>query len=380
MLVLSDFPGLLAYGVLQPGVEQGETDLLIKVQEEIKHEYTVKIDNYGTESTGSVRALFSYKQNNALGNGDLLNVNVLQSFDPTSSLFGGVEYTSPIEFSDYRYNVGVNSNSFDVGETTVSGTVTGFHFGIGQLIERSRRTNSNLTYDFENKVAETFSSGVPFSEDGITSLGVTYTFDNLDVVNQAINQGSVKITQAIPGFLGSLEGDLLEQPSRQGAISDYTKLTWNIARLQLIDKYQNLLIKTEGQYTGDLIPPVEQFGMGGPISVRAFATSQFLADSAIYASIDWNFNAPGFYDKPAFDTWKWGEILQFSLFADYAIGTINEASAADISPLSIGGIGIASQMVIPGKMTVRIDISTPVINDSLDPDETKIYLTFSYSG
>lgn len=380
LLVLSDFPGLLAYGVLQPGVEQGETDLLIKVQEEVKHEYTVKLDNYGTESTGDIRFIATYRQNNALGNGDLLSANIVQSFSPTNSIFGGFNYVSPIRFSNYNYNVGFSTNSFDVGDATVTGTVTSFHFGSSKVIERSRRNNSSVNLDFENKTAETFSAGNLFSEDGITSLGFTYTFDNLDIVNQAINQGSVKLTQAFPGLLGSLEGAVGEQPSRPNAISDFTKLTWNIARLQLISKDQNLLIKTEGQYTGDLVPPVEQFGMGGPTNVRAFATSQFLADSAIYAAIDWNFNAPGFFDKPAFDTWKWGEILQFSVFADYAYGTINEASGADISPLAIGGVGLAAQMVIPGKMTIRFDVSTPVVNDSMDPDETQFYLTFSYSG
>ena len=120
--------------------------------------------------------------------------------------------------------------------------------------------------------------------------------------------------------------------------------------------------------------------MGGSTSVRAFATSQFLADSAIYAAVDWNFNAPGFYDRPAFDSWKWGEILQFSMFVDYAYGTINKAAVTDITPLAIGGVGVAAQLVIPGKSTIRLDISTPIVNDSDDPDEAQFYLTFSYSG
>jgi len=400
LLELSDFPGLIAYGVLQPGVEQGETDLLVKVQEEIKHQYTVKLDNYGTDTTGDIRLLFSYKQNNVFGKGDVFDLNLLQSFSPTNSLFGGVDYKSPTGFRHYDYNVGFSSNTFDVGgdaaASGISGDVIGFDVGLDYRLKRSRRSNSGIGISFENKTARTFIKKQLSREDAVSTIGLSYTFDNLDVVNQGINQGSINLYQGIPGLLGSLEDATgnTEKPSRKSgdgtnAISDFTKLTWNFARLQLISKYQNILIKTDGQLTGDIIPPVEQFGIGGPTNVRSFATSEFLADNAIYIGVDWNFNAPGFFDEPAFDTWKWGEIFQLSVFGDFAAFAINEPRVTDKTPMRMAGVGVAAQMVLPGRMTIRFDVSTPVLNNSgigfpnkqgRVPNDTQFYLTFSYSG
>lgn len=387
LLQLSEFPGLIAYGVLQPGELQGETDLLIKVQEEIKHEYTVKLDNYGSENTGQIRLTGSYLQNNVFGNADVLTANVLQSFEPTNTIFGGVDYVSPLGFSGYKFGAGFSSNAFDVGGSlesfNISGSVISSNFFISKPFTRSRRSNDGIKIDLINKIADTaLPTGT--TTDNVTAAVVEYMFDNLDTVNQGINNGTFKLAFGLPDVLGSndITSPSVSRVGGKGtkAVSDFVKLTWSVARLQLLSKYQNVLIKTEGQLTADLLPPVEQFGIGGPNSVRAFATSAQLRDSAAFFSADWNFNAPGFYDTPAFDGWKWGEILQFSVFADYAIGTINEPTNTDITPLAIGGVGVAAQLLLPGKLTLRMDISTPILDDANGPDDTQIYLTFSYNG
>jgi len=93
---LSDYPGLVAYGVLQPGDNTGETDLLVKVQEEDPREYTVRLDNYGTESTGENRLTLSYTENNLFGNADSLDLSLLQTFSPTNNLYGGIKYKAPV--------------------------------------------------------------------------------------------------------------------------------------------------------------------------------------------------------------------------------------------------------------------------------------------
>lgn len=388
LLELSDFPGVIAYGVLQPGKEQGETDLLVKVQEEIKHEYSFRADNYGSESTGKNRLTFGYSQNNVFGNADVFSANLLHTLTPANTIFGGIDYVTPIGFSGYDFGAGFSTNAFDVGgdlaSFDISGTVVSYHFLIGRQMERSRRSNYSLKADFTNKVAETTSGSSLLSKDIISAVGFEYSFDNLDVVNQGINQGALKLVIGLPGVFDSLDDNSTTSSRTSGegniATSEYAKLTWSIARLQLISKYQNVLFKTTGQYTPDLLPPVEQFGMGGPNNVRAFSTSEYLRDSAATLSVDWNFNAPGFYDKQAFDGWKWGEILQMTLFADFATGIINEPVLTDDTPLNIGGVGIATQLLLPGKLTLRLDISSGVSTTKSQDGSTQFYLTFSYTG
>ena len=77
---------------------------------------------------------------------------------------------------------------------------------------------------------------------------------------------------------------------------------------------------------------LEQFDVGGPASVRAYPVSELLADSAMFASLEYTLDAPGFSDQPAgFRGLTWGEVLRVSFFADYAHGRVNKATPGDLA-------------------------------------------------
>ena len=92
-------------------------------------------------------------------------------------------------------------------------------------------------------------------------------------------------------------------------------------------------------------------------------------------------NAPGFAGKPAFGGRTWGQILQFSLFADYAHGELNPPLFSNQeSKLDLGGWGGAIQLDVPGKAFLRIDVATPVtdVNPSNGRDP-QYYVRFGFS-
>lgn len=388
LLSLSDYPGLIAYGVLQPGKRPGESDLVIKVQDEQDYSWAVRAENYGSELTGEYRLTSTLSLLNPLGNADDLKLNLLQAFSPSNTLYGDLSYRFPITRTDYLIGSGLSSNAFDIGgdlaSSNVSGTVNSANVFVSRQFIRSRITNLYGKVDFTHKIAETQIGGATFKKDTLSALKLEIGFDELDIPSQAINKGTVTLTQGLEDFIGSLGPDDALISSRTGgsgefATSDYLKLNWDLARLQLLSKYQNLLFRFSGQWTDDLLVAVEQTGMGGPANVRAFTVSEYLRDSAAYFSVDWNFNAPGFYDSPAFDNWKWGEILQFSVFADYAKGQLNDPSASELEDVELAGVGVAAQLLLPGQMQVRLDIAMP-LTDPLDKDDVQFYFTFSYSG
>lgn len=394
---LSDYPGLVAYGVLQPGDKTGETNLLIKVQEEDPHEYTVRLDNYGTESTGENRLTLSYTENNVFGNADSLDLSLLQTFSPTNNLYGGIKYKTPVGSHNTLVGLGVSSNAYDVGGlqiSDISGEVNTSNIFVSHQFIRSRSSNLFGKFEILRKATETKLSSATLNEAVLSVLVFEMGFDVLDKKYKGINQGTIKYTQGLEDFLGSTGIEDSAKSGRQGgsknyATSDFSKLNWNVARLQLIDKYQNILLRFSGQYSGDLLVPVEQSGLGGPNNVRAFAPSVALRDSSVFLSADWNFNAPFFYNAKAFDGWKWGEILQLSVFADYVKGTNNDIASSDEDDVSIAGYGVAAQLLLPGKMQLRLDIAKPFSELEVpsstggDPDildDVQFYLTFSYTG
>ena len=388
---LSDYPGLVAYGVLRPGQNTGETDLVVKVQEEDPREYTVRLDNYGTESTGENRLTLSYTENNLFGNADSLDISLLQTFSPTSNLYGGIKYKTPVSSHNTLFGFGLSNNTYDVGgelaDFNISGEVQTLNLFVSHQFIRSRRSNVFGKLEFSNKVADTKISDFTLNEDTLSALVFEMGFDVLDKKYKGINQGTIKYTQGFEDMMGSLGEDDEALSSRTGgsgnfATGDFAKLNWNIARLQLIDKYQNVLLRFSGQYSDDLLVPVEQAGLGGPNNVRAFAPSVILRDSSLFLSVDWNFNAPFFYNVKAFDGWKWGEILQLSVFADYAKGDINDPLDSDIETVNVSGYGVAAQLLLPGKMQLRLDIAKPASATSGADivEEVQYYLTFSYTG
>jgi hemolysin activation/secretion protein len=48
LLILTDFPGLAAFGMFQPGQRVGETDLMIRVPNEERFNFNLRLDNHGS--------------------------------------------------------------------------------------------------------------------------------------------------------------------------------------------------------------------------------------------------------------------------------------------------------------------------------------------
>ena len=61
LLRLTDYPGLTVFGLFQPGQRVGEADLVLKVQDEDRFNFPVRLDNQGTDNTGITRAPRQYQ-------------------------------------------------------------------------------------------------------------------------------------------------------------------------------------------------------------------------------------------------------------------------------------------------------------------------------
>jgi len=101
--------------------------------------------------------------------------------------------------------------------------------------------------------------------------------------------------------------------------------------------------------------------MGGPDSVRAYPVAEVLAEKGGVASLELILGAPGFANRPAFGSNTWGQVLQFSLFADYATGELNQPLvAAQDRNSDLAGAGLAVQFSLPGRVFARLDVATPL--------------------
>ena len=396
LLTLTDYPGLTVYGVFQPGQLVGTADMVLNVQEEKRYDFALRGDNHGVQETGVMRGRLSVDFNNITRGADRLNLLVQQTYNQKASLFQSVEYT---RFLPYGFKLGTfwNRNDFKVtavefdsqGITAESENV-GFY--AAKSFVRSRRENLSAELGLTRKFSETKGNGVKRNRDILGVVHASLEYDSVDTNNwlpfleffqpkseegQAtfqtggINFAQLEFSKGIDNFLGSMgsaaDNSLLPtgvQPSRQGRLSDgtlipasgsFVKLFGSFSRLQTIVPNHSILFRSEMQWTPDLLVPVEQYSIGGAENVRAFSPAHKLVDRAMFFSFEYIINAPFIASKPAFANRTWGELLQFSMFYDLAVGNLNDPLVQDEQTWeNYKGAGFGFRFNVPGSVAARL--------------------------
>ena len=386
ILTLSDYPGLSVFGVFQPGDEVGASDLVLRVQDESPYIANLRYDNHGTEFTGKRRIYGDFTWNNPSGVGDMAKVALLQQYQPRNSFFGSVEYERPVLTPGMTVGARYSNNPFDVG-----GPLRGIGIGgqsktldvwtRGSML-RSREENVYGEIGWTRAEATSSINSTDIQEDQVSKLTGEISYDNIDTHSGALNFASFGVDVGLGNNLGGHgKGKAAKQivpPSRvtdtgKFATNDFVKVHGNYSRLQTLTDTQTLLVRLEGQQSNSLLPPIEQFSIGGPTSVRGYPVSEHLVDTGAFASFEWTLNVPGmlgFGDSPAIGGRTWGEVLRVSFFSDWAWGQVNDPTAIDESSAAFLGVGAGVQFSLPGEFTGRVQVARPVgtgIKNDLNP-------------
>ena len=382
LLRITEYAGLNAQAVFSAGSDVGTTDLVLRVQQEQRLGLDASVDNHGSRFSGEYRGTVGLTAYNAFGIADTIRAYVLRAFDPddhdASGTYGGITANLPmtpsttlrLEAASNAYDVGLELASLGfTGETTI-GTAA-----IDVDVARSRYGSHGLTFDFSRKTAKFEENGSQTAEDDISTVGVEYRLSQIDTRFRGINRVSLRYTRGLEGVFGALgapgeePGNDEPNPSRSGVGGGFHKTTLDLQRMQRISANTSILVRGFGQYSDDLLTSLEQLSLGGPYSVRAYPVSEFLVDRGAFASIEFIANAPGFASRPAWGNRTWGQVLQFSLFADYANGKVLGVVADGVDPTpEIAGWGGAVQVNFTRKSFLRADVATP-IGDTLPSDD-----------
>jgi hemolysin activation/secretion protein len=370
LLTLAQYPGLSAFGVFRPGNYVGTTDLVVNVQKERAFDTNVRADNEGTEFTGRNRLIGTVDWNNPTGSADLLKIVALKTFAPDNSVFGEIRYEHPFYDPANTMAVDISRNSFDVtGSGITPGTIGGIAkiatLSLQRAFLRSREQNIIGTIDLSRKRADTEFLGNVVGRDDMAVLGFQLNYDSINSSLGTINTGYVRLEHGLSGVLGVPSVSAIENkqvsppPSRFGsdgkpALPDFTRLTFNYQIFKSLPDNQALLFRMDGQYSPDVLTSLEQFVIGGPDSVRAVPTSQFLTDKGLFGSLEYSIRAPGFADKPAFAGFSWGQVLRFRIFTDAAVGITNKPVNPNTKRVTVEGNGVGVEFTWPGKFSADL--------------------------
>jgi hemolysin activation/secretion protein len=125
------------------------------------------------------------------------------------------------------------------------------------------------------------------SQDDVRALrlGADYALQDLLLgpPRPAINSVNLRLSRGVTIFGGSHSGDALL--SRAGEQPAFTKVAGGVSRTQTLFGLADgstIALKEllTGQYSGDILPPVEKFFLGGPTFTRGYYAGEVSGDSA----------------------------------------------------------------------------------------------------
>ena len=416
LLRLTDYPGLTIFGVFQPGQLVGTADIVLKVQEEKRFDVAMRVDDHGTRETGRNRFRTVIDWNNITGGADRLTLSIQQAYNPKNNVFFAFDYERFLG-NGYKFLASFNRNKFDIGGEFKANQIHAESWQQGLLLEKSfiRSRVKNLTgrLGFWRKESTTTTAHNPTNKDRLSVFTFGVDYDSVDTFSLnreqgggGINFATIELSQGLNNFFSSMgsSADALqkvgigEAPSRQGGPPDneyapgmFTKLFATYTRLQTLAKNQNLLFRAEWQWSDDILVPLEQYTAGGPDNVRSHPVAQILWDRAYFLSFEWLFNAPFIADRPAFANRTWGELFQFSVFYDIAVGRLNEPTAADKQSYdNIRGAGLGFRFTLPGTIESKVfvawalgdtrrDRENSIDNDIGNERRPQVWGDFTYS-
>lgn len=416
LLTLTDLPGLSIFGIFQPGQMVGTADILLRVQEEKRFDIAVRADNHGTPETGRARARVVMDWNNPSGAGDKLSVTLQQTWRPRNNFFMAYDYERPLGFWGLKIGGSASRNEFDVGGTFKEQGISAKTDNLGGFLQksfiRSRQRNISAKVDLTRKDSITYRKGSQLNEDRLAVLSLSGSYDSVDTRFQGLNFATLAYSHGFNDLLGAMGSSLDATrriggkfPSRRGgsgkfAAGQFTKLSGNFTRLQnlspLNDLFhlenhwfdgQSVLFNSEIQWSPDRLAPLEQYSVGGPDNVRAYGVAEKLYDKALFYSIEYIANAPFISQKEAFGGRTWGELVQLSVFYDFAVGKNNDPLASEKTAYeNFQGAGVGIRFNIQGLVSARVTsswainerVSTP--QDPVNASHPQIWgdITFTF--
>lgn len=396
LFTLSDYPGISFFGMFRPGSQLGETELLVKIDQQPRAIYGIGADNHGSLETGEYRLYADLTLNSLTGYADRLYAKLQHSLSPAKAVYGEIEYWLPKLHADYDLGVRVSRSDYQIAGTILQeGVVDDLELSSRWRAIRGRTFNVTPGADLSLR-RYTTEGDLGAKEDNLTIGSLRVALDHNDewLANlfgphaHGVTQGLIRYSHGFGNLLGSMEASDALSSSRIGAGGvraggAFDRLDLSLLRYQALTPQRGLLFKLRGQYSPDMLVPIEQLALGGPTSVRAYPAAQYLADSGLQFSLEYQQAFPGLSDKPAPWGSTWGESLRLIAFADYGWGENNRPLRSEEGSQELVGAGLGLRLNVPERMQVSLTVATPVGREDPANERDPQYffdLRYSFGG
>ena len=368
VFLVNDLRGMRARFDVQAGGRPGTANIVVTPEPEAVWTGKAEADINGSRYLGEYRLGGLVQMNSPFGRGDGFTANALMS--TTQGLaFGLLGYTSPVGSDGIKVGGSLSAVQYRIDKSLIQSdldgaAITATAYGLYPYI-RSRNLNLFTVASVEHKqYQDRQQAGAVESIKSVdtVSLGITGDFRDallgggVSTYDSAVVGGQVKYITVRPGGLDDAP--------------NFSKLTFGYSRLQdllfltptMQDKRTGKLlayVSLRGQLAFANLDTTEQFRLGGPEGVRAFAAGEGTGDEGMVLSLEARLLPP--------EAW-FGRIsseLVASAFMDMGFVRYRHKLAAG-APSSLAntgaftGVGLGLSWVRPGEYALRFSLATPV--------------------
>ncbi len=354
--LLAEHPSKRTEVLLRSGAAEDVVDVGIRVSDEKPWKTFLSLDNTGTASTGYYRLGVGYQHSNLFDRDHVLTAQYVTS--PT--------YASKVSIYGLGYRVPFyeSHSSLDLmlGYSNVnSGTVAGLFTVSGQGTIASARWNWYPARwgEVEQKVSlgldyKAFSNQVMFQEQGVVPditvhpASATYAGVRRGADSELSFYGSLSAN--LPGGNDGTQADF--DRSRAGASARYTIVRYGASYLRQLGTDWQVRAAVNGQETGDALVSGEQFGLGGPDSVRGYLPREVVNDRGYSVQIE-------LYTPELASRLGLAERQQLRLLAFLDGGSVwrNHALPGEATHDSIGSAGVGARWNYGKSASLKLDLA-----------------------
>jgi hemolysin activation/secretion protein len=355
LLLAQDVPGVTLRAVLEPSSDQpGALNLIAQVSRKPVSGLAT-IDNRAFNETGPIEMLGLLDFNSFTEYGEKTEISYYHTF-PDSQNFGQASSEVFIGASGLKGRVyggdGPTVPTGSLGQTGYNGITTVFGGQLSYPVIRSRQQTLNVygTFDGLDSTITNTTTGAraTASYDSLRVLRVGEDYALSDLLlgtdRSAINTLTVRLSQGMK-LLGATTDGIAATSPRQGEQTGFTKINFYTSRTQtLFSPWEGstvaLMGLVTGQWTDVILPPAEQFYLGGSQFTRGYYAGQVPGDKALAATVELQLN-------DGFEATLFGKSLsvsnQFYLFYDWGETWQNLSTDNAAMINSVGG-GVRSQL------------------------------------
>jgi hemolysin activation/secretion protein len=345
--------------LLRAGAAEGEVDVTIKVADDKPWRGFITLDNTGTNETGVARLGLGVQHSNLFNRDHVVTAQYVTSpSDPDQVSIYGVGYRVPFYGLD-------SSLDFIAGYSDVdSGVVQGLFNVSGSGSIALLRWNTVLPRwgDLEHKISfgldyRAIQNDVQFQGTGSSIV------PDITVRPASLNYGGLwrgaasefafygNYSRNIPGGDNGREEDWRAQPgSRQAVVDDYQILRYGFNFVGRLPGDWQARLGASGQYSADALVSAEQFGIGGPDTVRGYLLRELAKDRGNAAQLE--FYTPDLA-RPL------GLLRDFRTrvlaFYDYGSVENNDTQPSDRQSLASAGLGL--RIGYGKSVSLRLDVA-----------------------